>query len=99
MMNPKEFKQEYNPILSISDKMALQIDDLSECSIYVLVYVPKDSDAISANLLAPIIINKNTNIGRQIILQDQDYSVRHLILEDMQRKIEDTDVSSFAQTK
>ncbi len=99
IIDPKEFKQEYNPVLSVSDKAALQIDNLSECSVYALVCVPKDSNEISANLLAPIIINKNTNIGRQIILQEQDYSVQHLILEDMLRKIEDTDVSSFAQTK
>jgi len=99
IIDPKEFKQEYNPVLSISDKAALQIDNLAECSIYSLVCVPKQSDEISANLLAPIIINKNTKIGRQVILQEQDYSVKHLILEDMLRKIEDTDVSSFSQAK
>ncbi|MFH1063296.1 MAG: flagellar assembly protein FliW [Candidatus Omnitrophota bacterium] len=99
IINPKEFKQGYEPILSAADKTALKINDLSECLIYALVCVPKDSDEISANLLAPIIINKNSNIGRQVILHDQDYSVQHLILEEMLRKIEDTDVSSFAQAK
>lgn len=99
IINPKEFKQGYDPILSPVDKTALKINDLSECLIYALVCVPKDSDEISANLLAPIIINKNCNIGRQVILHDQDFSVQHLILEDMLRKIEDTDVSSFAQAK
>ncbi|MBU1087239.1 MAG: flagellar assembly protein FliW [Candidatus Omnitrophica bacterium] len=99
LIDPKEFQQDYNPILSSEDKMALQVNDLSECSIYTLVCVPKDSDEISANLLAPIIINKNNKIGKQIILHEQDYSVQHLILEQMLRKIEETDVSSFAQTK
>jgi len=99
IIDPKEFNQSYDPILSLVDKAALKIDDLSECFIYALVCVPKDSDKISANLLAPIIINKKSNIGRQVILHDQDYSVQHLILEDMLRKIEDTDVSSFAQAK
>ncbi|MBU1043742.1 MAG: flagellar assembly protein FliW [Candidatus Omnitrophica bacterium] len=99
IIDPNEFQKEYNPVLSAADKMALQITDLSECSIYALVCVPKDSDEISANLLAPIILNKNNKIGRQVILHEQDYSVQHLILEDMLRKIEDTDVSSFAQTK
>ncbi len=83
----------------MADKTALKINDLSECDIFALVCVPKDSDEISANLLAPIIINKKNNIGRQVILQDQDYAVQHLILDEMLRKIEDTDVSSFAQTK
>lgn len=99
IIDPQEFKQGYDPILSSADKTALKINDLSECFIYTLVCVPKDSNEISANLLAPIIINKNSNIGRQVILHDQDYSVQHLILEDMLRKIEDTDVSSFAQAK
>jgi flagellar assembly factor FliW len=99
MINPNEFKQNYEPILSPVDKAALKINDLDDCFVYALVCVPKDSEEISANLLAPIIINKKSNIGRQVILHDQDYSVQHLILEDMLRKIEDTDVSSFAQAK
>jgi flagellar assembly factor FliW len=99
IIDPKEFHREYNPILSAADKMALTVNDLSDCSIYALVCVPKDSDEISANLLAPIIVNKNSSIGRQVVLHEQDYSVQHLILEDMLRKIEGTDVSSFAQAK
>lgn len=99
IIDPKDFNPGYNPRLSMADKTALKVNDLSECNIFALVCVPKDSDEISANLLAPIVINKKNNIGRQVILQDQDYAVQHLILEEMLRKIEDTDVSSFAQAK
>jgi flagellar assembly factor FliW len=99
VINPREFKSGYSPFISQVDKEALEINDICECNIYAIVCVPKDSDEITANLLAPIFINKQKNIGRQIILKDQDYDVKHSILEEMLRKIEDTDVSSFAQTK
>jgi len=99
IISPSEFKDDYDPILDESDKLALGITDIKDCCCYAIVCVPENSDQISANLLAPIIINKKENIGRQVILKDQDYSVQHLILEEMLKKIEDKNVSSFAQTK
>ena len=99
VIDPKEFKPDYAPVLSEIDKQDLRISELEKCDIYALVCVPKDSDEITANLLAPIVINRVNNMGKQVILTDQDYDVQHLILEEMLRKIEDTDVSSFAQTK
>ena len=99
IIDPLEFKQAYNPVLAEMDKMALQISDIDECLCYVIVYVPQGSDQISANLLAPLMVNKKKNICRQIVLQEQDYSVQHLVLDEMLKKIEDKNVSSFAQTK
>jgi len=99
VIDPKEFKDDYNPSLNNSDRTALGVSSIDECQCFVVVMVPKDSDKISANLLAPIIMNKKEGIARQIILQDENYSVQHLILEEMLRKVEEKDVSSFAQAE
>lgn len=99
IIDPLEFKPDYKPIVSSLDKAALQISDIDECLCYVIVCVPQESEQISANLLAPLVINKEKNICRQVVLQEQDYSIQHLVLDEMLKKIEDKNVSSFAQAK
>ena len=99
VIDPLEFKSDYKPVLSGMDKTVLQIADNDECLCYVIVCVSQESDQISANLLAPLMINKKSNIGRQVVLQEQDYSIQHLVLDEMLKKIEDKNVSSFAQAK
>ncbi|MCP4650568.1 MAG: flagellar assembly protein FliW [PVC group bacterium] len=96
IIDPKEFKEDYTAALTESDKVALGVDSIDECNIFTIVLVPEDSDGISANLLAPLVINKKDSIGRQIVLQDAGYSVRHLIFEDTFKGVKEKDVSSFA---
>jgi flagellar assembly factor FliW len=83
VIDPREFRAAYAPQLSEQDKQALGVSDSGECQFYAIVVVPKDSDRISANLLAPLAINPRHRIGRQVVLQDQEYSVQHYILEEL----------------
>jgi len=99
IIDPKEFKPDYFPQISEADKAALRINSVEECRCYAIVAVPENSDRISANLLAPVFINRKENIGRQVVLQDQDYSVQHLIIDEMLKQLEEKDASSFAQAK
>lgn len=99
IIDPLEFKADYKPLVSAQDLEALKINNIEECLCYVIICVPQGSDQISANLLAPIMINKQDNICRQVVLQEQDYSIQHLVLDEMLKKIEDKNVSSFAQAK
>ncbi len=99
IIDPKEFMAEYDPILSNTDKTFLRVEQACQCQCFSIICVPKDSDKITANLLAPLFINQRENIGRQVVLQDQDYSVQYLILDEMLKKIEDKNVSTFSKTK
>ncbi|MFH2137577.1 MAG: flagellar assembly protein FliW [Candidatus Omnitrophota bacterium] len=99
IINPKEFKSEYSVCLTDADKQALNVSSVDECDIFSIVFVPETSESMSVNLLAPLVVNKKSSIGRQVVLQDADYSVRHLILEEMFEGVKDKDVSSFAQTR
>ncbi len=99
IIDPKEIDANYAASLCDSDKAILETQDISDCQCFSIVYVPKDSDKISANLLAPIVVNRQKNVAKQVILQDQEYSVQHIILDEMMRKIGEKDVSSFAETK
>ncbi|MFH2144976.1 MAG: flagellar assembly protein FliW [Candidatus Omnitrophota bacterium] len=99
IIDPKEFYPEYSPVLTETDRLALGVDCVDGCQFFTIVVIPEDSSKISANLLAPVVINKKDNIGRQVVLQEQGYSVQHLILEDMLKRLGDKNVSSFTQTE
>jgi flagellar assembly factor FliW len=99
IIDPKEFKPDYAPRITEAEKAALKVRSTDECQCYTIVAVPNGSDQISANLLAPIFINQKENIGKQVILQEQDYSVQYLILDEMLKQLEEKDVSSLAKTK
>jgi flagellar assembly factor FliW len=43
---------------------------------------------MTANLLAPIVINGNARCGRQVILNDERYNTRHPILQEMWRSVQ-----------
>ncbi len=99
VIDPREFQVDYQSELSAADKAVLRVDNIEECEIFAIVSVPKDSDKISANLLAPLVVNKKENLGKQIVLQYSNYAVQHLILEEMLKTWGEKDVGSFAQTK
>ncbi|MBU4304418.1 MAG: flagellar assembly protein FliW [Candidatus Omnitrophica bacterium] len=95
VVDPREIMPDYNPSLSEADKLALGVESVEECQCFSIVTIPQDSDKISVNLLAPILINQRRGIGRQVVLQDQNYSLQHQILDEMTKQSEDKDVSSL----
>ena len=78
VMLPHLVKPDYSPELKV-DSLE-QLGDLTEDNTYVLVTVrvPKDPKEASINLKAPIIINTETNVGDQIIIEGSE-PVRYLI--------------------
>ena len=57
------------------DEEALGIKDAQE--VLVLAIITLNSDGVSANLRAPLILNTRTKTASQIVLQDPRWSTRH----------------------
>lgn len=63
-----------------------EIEELGEYSpedfgIYNIVAFPKDVKEATVNLKAPIVINAKLKKGKQIICENNDYSVKHPLFE------------------
>lgn len=71
---PWAFFPDYEPELSRSDQEDLAISDPSEVMVLCLLTITED--AVTANLLGPLVVNAETRQGRQIVLDDSDYSAR-----------------------
>jgi flagellar assembly factor FliW len=84
---PSSFYPDYKLEVAKEDLDAIGLDNLDDAAILAIVVVPEDPSKMSANLLAPIVINSKTWKGRQMISTNPKYTVRHYIIEEMQALI------------
>lgn len=77
VISPFMIKEDYNPI--IDDEALTTLGEISDenALILVIISVPKEISNMTANLKAPIIINSNTNVACQIVVQNSDYEIKH----------------------
>ncbi len=80
VVNPFLLFSDYSFRLAEADRVALKIEDGEPFDTLVIIVVPEDPMEMTANLLAPVIINRRAGLGRQVILQGYPYSVRHRII-------------------
>jgi flagellar assembly factor FliW len=64
---------------------ALGVESADDLAVFAIVTIPGDPAAMSANLMAPVIVNVRTRIGRQVILENGLYSTRHRLLQPGER--------------
>lgn len=86
LVNPFEIKKDYDFELSEENTNLLQIKDPSQVAVFSVVVVPDDIKKISMNLKAPIIVNRENKKAAQIILESDQYTVRHYILDELQKQ-------------
>jgi flagellar assembly factor FliW len=86
VVDPFSVKKDYS--INIGDDVTdvLGIESAEDVLIYSIVVVPEDVSKISMNLKAPVIINTRNNKGMQVILDTDEYGVRHYILEELRRQ-------------
>lgn len=79
---PFAFKKDYAFDLSIEDKEHLQIDKEEDVLVYSIVTLNDSFDNSTINLLAPVVINVDKKIGKQIVLHDSAlYPLRYAVKE------------------
>ena len=79
-MNPFPFVDRYEIEVSDDDIDSLGIKQLDDAFFLTLATMNKSN--ITLNLMAPILLNKETQIGKQIVLENyKNYSARHVIYE------------------
>ena len=77
VIDPFIIKQDY--VIDVDDKELVEIeaDREEDIIVYNVVVLPKDISKITVNLVAPIIINTQNNMAKQIILSmEQDNAVK-----------------------
>lgn len=81
VVNPQKVMQDYDPI--VEDGLLNDLGEFGEEDMVVLVLatVPSDVKRASVNLRAPLIINVSTRKGIQLVTENQEYEIKHYLVE------------------
>jgi flagellar assembly factor FliW len=86
IMNPRLFKDDYKLMVREEDLKSIDINSRDEMLDFVILTVPEDLTKISANLMGPIIINRKTRKAKQVISENDEYTVKHYIIDEIKGK-------------
>jgi len=79
MINPSVVKPDYVVQLPKSAVESLKLQTASEGVVFAIVVVPEDPMKMRMNLRAPVIINTQKRLGRQVVLEDTSLQIRYPI--------------------
>jgi len=82
IINPLIFIPDYSPKLSkehLAD-INIGVGDLHDLVLYTIVTIGQNPVDSTANLTGPVIINKNTRLGKQVLIDDDRYSTQDPII-------------------
>jgi flagellar assembly factor FliW len=79
IVNPFYFFKDYDFILEDTVQKGLGLITAEAVSVYTILTVEEPFNHTTANLQAPLIINRDNNKGKQVILNDLKYHTKHRI--------------------
>lgn len=82
IVSPFLVEESYEFNIDDEDLKNLKIKDKSDIVIFAIVCLSKNVKDITVNLKAPIVINKKEGLGRQLILDSEEYEVKHPLLKE-----------------
>jgi len=86
LLDPRVFLPEYRAQIEQEVVNELQIENLEKVRQLVIVTIPSGKpDKMSANLLAPIVINLERRKLKQVVLTAPEYHTRHSILDILEK--------------
>jgi flagellar assembly factor FliW len=87
VLEPKIFKPEYIVRLSAAEMRELFLSNLKDTAVFNIITIPADLTQMTANLKAPIVINLKDRIAKQVVLQENDYTLKHPMFKELKSHI------------
>jgi flagellar assembly factor FliW len=79
--NPFLFFKHYDFELVESVQKQLKIKEESDVLVQVILTIQEPLEKSTGNLQAPVVINVNENLAKQVVLTDNKYRTRHELIE------------------
>ena len=83
LLEPKLFKPDYAARLSAAELRELKLENVNQSAVYSILTIPEDITKMTANLKAPLIINLKQNIAKQVVLQENEYSIKNEMFKEL----------------
>ena len=78
--DPYLYVPDYKLKLSEEDRKRIELEGDDLYLTRAIVTIPKNYSEMTANLIAPLVINKDKGIAKQFVLTNMDYDTRHYLL-------------------
>jgi flagellar assembly factor FliW len=76
LMEPQFFKKDYKAPLNDADKASLNFLDGDKLKVFCVLTIPTNSEQMTVNMKAPLVINVDRATAAQVILQDKSLELR-----------------------
>jgi flagellar assembly factor FliW len=80
LINPFLVDPSYEFRLSDADMEDVCSKNSAELAVYAVATIPADPSQATLNLMAPIVVNDKARCGKQVILHESKYAVKHPLL-------------------
>ncbi|MGG3571606.1 flagellar assembly protein FliW [Bacillus gobiensis] len=77
--SPFVFFKDYEFDLDETTTELLELEASEDVEVIVLLTIEDPFDKTTANLKAPVVVNRKKMLAKQVILQDNNYQTKHLI--------------------
>lgn len=82
IVNPFRVRDDFDPV--VEDELLKQLGEFEteDLAVFLLATVPADVAKTTVNMKAPLIINTKNRKGVQIIVENEDYEIRHPLMKE-----------------
>ena len=87
LLEPKIFKSDYAVRLSAAELRELKLENINQSAVFSILTIPSDVTQMTANLKAPLVINLKQQIARQVVLQENEYTIKHLMFKELRQHL------------
>lgn len=83
LLDPAQFIDDYRPVVTAEELRLLGTTESSELQCYAVVTVGDDPVAMTANLLAPIVMHERTRKALQAVQTSGDWPIQYRVIDGM----------------
>lgn len=83
LLEPKIFRPDYTARLSAAELRELKLENVNQSAVFSILTIPADVAQMTANLKAPLVINLKEQLAKQVVLQENEYSIKHLMFKEL----------------
>jgi flagellar assembly factor FliW len=87
VLEPKVFRPDYAARLSSAELRELKLENVNQSAVFAILTIPEDATLMTANLKAPIVINLKEQQAKQVVLQENEYSIKHLMFKELRQHL------------
>ena len=85
--DPFLFVPGYEMVLSDNERAQLEIESTESVIVRVIVTIPKVHTEMTANLVAPLVINQGKGLAKQVVLTSAEYDTKHSLMSKKNKEI------------